>query len=181
MACERVLIDMAASGRLRYATLRYFNAAGADLDGEIGEAHVPETHLIPLAVRATRDPKSSLDVFGRDFPTRDGTAVRDYIHVVDLADAHVRALERVIAGDPALCLNLGTGKGTSVQDVIDTCQLVLGAKPQHRDAPRRSGDVASLVADASRARDVLGWTPRRSDIVSIVDTAAIWDSKLHSV
>lgn len=175
MACERVLSDIVATGRLRYAALRYFNAAGADPDARIGEAHVPETHLIPLAVRAGRDPGFTLDVFGKDFPTRDGTAVRDYIHVDDLANAHVRALERLLQGTPALTLNLGTGTGTSVREVIDACTRALGREPKHRVAGRRAGDVASLVADPARARAELGWTPSCSDIDSIVRSAAAWD------
>lgn len=179
MACERVLADVAATGRLRYAALRYFNAAGAAPEAWIGEAHVPETHLIPLALRAARDPGFTLDVFGADFPTRDGTAVRDYIHVDDLADAHVLALERLLQGDGALALNLGTGSGTSVREVIDACTRALGTEPKHRVAGRRAGDVASLVADPSQARARLGWTPSRSDIDQIVRSAAAWDRKLH--
>jgi UDP-arabinose 4-epimerase len=179
VACERVLSDIAATGRLRYAALRYFNAAGADPASGIGEAHVPETHLIPLAVRAVRDPGFTLDVFGQDFPTRDGTAVRDYIHVDDLADAHVRALERLLQGAPSLVLNLGTGTGTSVREVIDACTRVLDREPKHRIAARRPGDVASLVADPTRAHAELGWMPTRSDIDSLVRSAGAWDSMLH--
>lgn len=179
MACERVLSDAAAAGQLRYAALRYFNAAGADPEALIGEAHVPETHLIPLALRAVRDPGFTLDVFGQDFPTPDGTAVRDYVHVEDLADAHVLALERLLQGDPALALNLGTGTGTSVREVIDACARLLGREPKHRVAGRRAGDVASLVADPALARERLGWSPQRSGIDQIVRSAAAWDTRLH--
>ena len=164
MACERVLSDMAAAGQLRYAALRYSNGAVDDPDAQIGEAHVSKTHLIPLAVRAVRDPGFTLDIYGQDFPTRDGTAVRDYIHVEGLALAHVRALERLPQGATALVLNLGTGTGTSVREVIDACAGVLGSEPKHRVAGRRAGDVATLVANSARAQAELGWTPRAKSI-----------------
>jgi UDP-glucose-4-epimerase GalE len=180
LACERVLADVAAAGDIRYAALRYFNAAGADGDGEIGEAHLPETHLVPLAVRALRDPAFTLQVFGDDFPTGDGTAVRDYIHVEDLAEAHLRALEYLLAGHGSACLNLGTGHGISVREVLAACARVAGQAPKHTIAGRRAGDVAALVADPAGAQRTLDWRPRLSDIDTIVRAAAAWDRKLHA-
>ena len=176
---ERVLADEAATGGLESVALRYFNAAGADPDAAIGEAHVPETHLIPLAIRAARDPEFTLEVFGRDFDTRDRTAVRDYIHVDDLAQAHVAALAYLLEGGRTTSLNVGTGQGASVQEVIDACAGVLGRTPKYRDAPRRAGDSPQLVADPGRARELLDWWPRCSDLETIVRTAAAWDDKLH--
>jgi UDP-arabinose 4-epimerase len=176
---ERILADEATTGGFESVALRYFNAAGADPEATIGEAHVPETHLIPLAIRAARDPDFTLDVFGRDFDTRDRTAVRDYIHVDDLASAHVAALDYLRAGGRTTSLNVGTGQGASVQEVIDTCAQVLGQAPKYRDAPRRAGDSPQLVADPRRARELLDWQPLSSDLQTIVETAAAWDSKLH--
>lgn len=176
---ERVLADEAATGGFESVALRYFNAAGADPDAAIGEAHVPETHLIPLAIRAARDPEFTLDVFGRDFDTPDRTAVRDYIHVDDLASAHVAALAYLLDGGRTTSLNVGTGQGASVQHVIDTCAEVLGETPKYRDAPRRAGDSPQLVADPGNARELLDWQPVSSDLKTIVETAAAWDSKLH--
>jgi UDP-glucose-4-epimerase GalE len=176
---ERILADEAATGGFESVALRYFNAAGADPEAAIGEAHVPETHLIPLAIRAARDPEFTLDVFGRDFDTPDRTAVRDYIHVDDLASAHVAALKYLLEGGRTTSLNVGTGQGASVQQVIDTCAEVQGETPKYRDAPRRAGDSPQLVADPRQARELLDWQPVSSDLETIVETAAAWDSKLH--
>jgi UDP-glucose-4-epimerase GalE len=176
---ERVLADEAATGGFESVALRYFNAAGADPDAAIGEAHVPETHLIPLAIRAARDPAFTLDVFGRDFDTLDRTAVRDYIHVDDLATAHIAALTYLLEGGRTTSLNVGTGQGASVQHVIDTCAEVLGTTPKYRDAPRRAGDSPRLIADPRQAHEILDWQPVCSDLETIVRTAAAWDNKLH--
>ena len=164
---------------LRSACLRYFNAAGADPDGELGEFHDPETHLLPLAIYAAlgREP---LKVFGTDYPTFDGTAVRDYIHVMDLADAHVRALHYLLAGKPGMQTNIGTGQGHSVRDVIRAVQEVSGQRIQVEYGPRRLGDAASLIADPSRARSMLGWTPQLSSLEMLVQTAWTWHSRLQS-
>ena len=179
-AGERLLADVHEAGQADYVALRYFNAAGADPDGEIGEAHDPETHLIPNAIRAVRDPDYSLSLFGRDFPTSDGTAVRDYVHVTDLAEAHVLALRHLLAVGVSCALNVGSGAGASVQEVVDACARVLGAPPAVRSAPRRPGDPARLVAQPDRARERLGWSPRLSDLDTIVTTAAAWYDRMNA-
>ncbi len=161
---------------LRWVALRYFNAAGADPDGEIGEEHDPESHLIPLVIGGTIGTRRPVRVFGTDYPTADGTAIRDYIHVVDLADAHLRAIDRVSAGTPSQAINLGTGVGQSVRQVIDAVGEVSGRHVPFELAPRRAGDPPELVADPSRARDALGWTPRYGDLRTIVEHAWKWHS-----
>ena len=157
---------------LRFAALRYFNAAGADDSGEIGEAHDPETHLIPLALEAAQG-IHPIEVFGRDYPTPDGTCIRDYIHVNDLAEAHAQALEYLDAGGAAVALNLGTGQGNSVMQVLAAVEAATGRPPDRRYGARRPGDPAALVADPTRARQVLGWKARRS-LTNIVETAWRW-------
>ena len=169
---ERILADCARAGRFSYAILRYFNAAGADVSAAIGERHSPETHLVPLAIDAARSGDRPLQMFGDDWPTPDGTCVRDYVHVVDLAEAHLRALDVIAAGAPPLCLNLGGGQGTTVKQVLSAVGEVVGRPVPYAVAPRRAGDVAQLVADISEARRVLDWTPSRSDIRRIVADAA---------
>jgi len=178
LACERLLADVAATGALRYTALRYFNAAGADPDGAIGEAHDPETHLVPNAVRAVRDPDYTLDLKGGDFPTPDGSAIRDYVHVSDLARAHVMALDHLRDGGPSCSLNVGTGRGASVQEVIDACARVLGQTPKYKLAARRPGDPAQLIAEAARIRETLGWRPTASDLETIIATAAAWHDRM---
>ena len=172
---ERILFDLSAAGAIRAAALRYFNAAGASPEGEIGEAHSPETHLIPNAIRAVHDPDFTLDVFGSDFETRDGTAVRDYIHVCDLASAHVGALAYLLDGGQTRAFNLGTGHGATVSEVLDACGRTLGRAPKHRVADRRPGDPPALVADPALAQELLGWQPRMSDLERIVETAERWE------
>jgi UDP-arabinose 4-epimerase len=159
---------------LRWMALRYFNAAGADPDGDIGEDHDPESHLVPLVIGATLGTRPPVKVFGADYPTPDGTAVRDYIHVVDLADAHLRAIERLGAGTPSQAVNLGTGLGHSVRQVIDAVASASGREVPFELAPRRAGDPPELVADPSRARAVLGWTPRFAGLPVIVQHAWRW-------
>ena len=159
---------------LRWMALRYFNAAGADPDGEIGEDHNPESHLIPLVIGGTLGTARPVKVFGTDYATPDGTAVRDYIHVADLADAHLRAIECLNGGTPSQAVNLGTGVGHSVRQVIDTVGHVSGRHVPFELAPRRAGDPPELVADPSRARVVLGWTPRYGRLETIVDHAWKW-------
>lgn len=156
---------------LRFAALRYFNAAGADPSGVIGERHDPETHLIPLVLQAAAGRRPDIAVFGNDYDTPDGTAVRDYIHVCDLAAAHVRALQRLLAGAESMTLNLGTGTGHSVREVIDTAARVTGRPIPVREAARREGDPPRLVADPSKALAVLEWRAERSDLASILRDA----------
>jgi UDP-arabinose 4-epimerase len=158
---------------MRSARLRYFNAAGADESGETGELHDPETHLIPLALQATTPDGPELKVFGTDYPTPDGTCLRDYIHVTDLADAHVRALQYLEQGGDSLALNLGTGHGHSVLEVIHAAEKATGQPVRHKIGPRRPGDPPVLVADASKAHKLLGWTPQR-DLENIVSSAWKW-------
>ena len=155
---------------MRSARLRYFNAAGADDSGEIGELHDPESHLIPLALSAATPDGSELQVFGDDYPTPDGTCLRDYIHVNDLADAHVRALQHLEKGGESLAVNLGTGRGNSVMEVIQAAEKVTGQPVRCKIGPRRPGDPPILVADATKAQQVLGWTAQR-DLANIVETA----------
>ena len=155
---------------LRSARLRYFNAAGADDSGEIGELHDPETHLIPLALLASQPDGPVLQVFGDDYPTPDGTCLRDYVHVNDLADAHVRALQHLEKGGASLALNLGTGRGNSVLEVIQAAETVTGRPVRRNVGPRRAGDPPVLVADARKAQEVLGWTAQR-DLTTIVSSA----------
>ncbi len=185
---ERTLKWYGEAYGLRWIALRYFNACGADFDGELGEEHNPETHLIPLVIRAALGHRPYAEVYGNDYPTPDGTAIRDYIHVVDLADAHVRALEHILRGGESAALNLGTGKGLSVREVIAAVDRVVEAARRQglsvphervpvRDGPRRAGDPAFLVADPRRANQILGWTPRYSDIDSIVQSAWNWHVK----
>jgi UDP-glucose-4-epimerase GalE len=157
----------------RYASLRYFNAAGADDSGEIGELHDPETHLIPLALRAAAGLGPELQVFGSDYPTPDGTCIRDYIHVNDLASAHVKALEHLAAGKPSFAVNLGTGTGASVQEVIDAVEKATGKKVSHKKVPRRPGDPPALVANPAKAQALLSWKADRG-LDNIVSTAWNW-------
>jgi UDP-arabinose 4-epimerase len=177
LAIERALHWYGAAHGLRYAALRYFNAAGADPDDEIGENHDPETHLIPLVLRAALGRGETLRIFGTDYPTRDGTAIRDYIHVTDLADAHVRALRRLAQGGDSIELNLGTGSGHSVREVVAAVERVTGRSVKRNEAPRRPGDPPELVADAALARERLGWRPRYSDLDTIVRTALGWETR----
>lgn len=175
---ERALKWYGAAYGIRSVCLRYFNAAGADPDGELGESHRPETHLIPLACYAALG-RAPLRVFGRDYPTPDGTAIRDYIHVTDLADAHVLALHHLMDGGDSLQLNVGTGRGYSVLEVIRAVERAAGVRVPSQYAPRRPGDAPALVADAVRIRQTLGWTPRHSALETIVATAWRWHQRLE--
>lgn len=176
---ERMLEDYARAYGFASIALRYFNAAGCDQEGEIGERHEPETHAIPLAIAAALEGKA-FNVFGTDFDTRDGSCVRDYIHVSDLADAHVLAAERLLTAQGADVFNLGTGNGTSVLEVAAAVNRSTGGNLDVQLGPRRSGDPAMLVAAADKAREILGWIPRRSEIGNIVETALAWHLKMHS-
>jgi UDP-arabinose 4-epimerase len=171
---ERALHWYSVAHNIRAAALRYFNAAGADPVAGIGEDHDPETHLIPLVIETALGRRSHVEIFGTDYPTLDGSAVRDYIHVNDLATAHVQALKRLLAGSENLFLNLGTGSGYSVKEIIAMVEQVSGQTVTARTAPRRPGDPAELVAATGRAGEVLGWKPQHSDLQNIIETALRW-------
>jgi len=171
---ERILRDYDRAYGLKSVSLRYFNAAGADPGGDMGEMHDPETHLIPNILLSLLGKRTRLGVFGDDFPTPDGTAVRDYIHVTDLAEAHVLALKALLAGGPSDTVNLGTNAGFSVLEVIREAEKVTGRKIPYDIRPRREGDVAVLLASKDRAERTLGWKPRLSDLRTIVETAWHW-------
>jgi UDP-glucose-4-epimerase GalE len=176
--CEYALEAYDHAYGLRSACLRYFNAAGADESGEIGELHNPETHLIPLALAATQD-GAELKIFGTDYPTPDGTCVRDYVHVNDLADAHVRAFQHLEKGGESVALNLGSGTGNSVLEVIQAAEAVTGRPVRRKVGPRRAGDPPVLVADPALAQQVLGWKPTRA-LREIVSSAWQWMQTVRS-
>ena len=173
LVIEHMLADYAHAYDLAYAALRYFNASGAAEDGTIGEDHSPESHLIPIVLQVALGQRSHVSIFGDDYPTADGTCIRDYIHVNDLASAHLAALERLEPGT-GIKLNLGTGVGQSVLEVIETCRKVTGHPIPVEVAPRRPGDPAELVADASAAWETLQWKARYTDLEAIVATAWRW-------
>lgn len=172
---EQVLEDMTYRDQIRYIALRYFNAAGADSEGEIGEWHEPETHLIPLAIDSA-DNGSELKVFGNDFSTPDGTAIRDYIHVEDLAAAHLLSLEWLLEGGASNAINLGTGTGTSVLEILQILEKI-GVMPKYSISSRRLGDPARLVASANKAFEILKWKPSFNQIEDILQSAVNWKNK----
>ena len=174
---EEILADYGHSFGLRSVALRYFNAAGADPEGELGERHDPESHLIPLILQAASGRRSQIAVFGTDYPTRDGTCIRDYIHVWDLCQAHLLALQHLLADGESLALNLGNGLGFSVQEVIDGAGRVTGRKIPVRQEARRAGDPATLVADSAQARERLGWQPEYADLDTILAHAWAWEQQ----
>jgi UDP-glucose-4-epimerase GalE len=171
---ERILRDFDIAYGLRSVSLRYFNAAGADPDGEIGESHDPETHAVPLAILAALGQGEPFKVFGTDYPTSDGTAIRDYVHVSDLADAHVMALRYLLEGGETEGFNLGTGVGTSVFELVAAVERIGGKKLPIEHCPRRIGDPPVLVADPQHATSKLAWRPRYNDVDEIVRTAWAW-------
>jgi UDP-glucose-4-epimerase GalE len=178
LAFERVLHWFHDSHGMNYLSLRYFNAAGADSGGEFGEKHDPETHLIPLVLDVAGGRRPQVDIYGSDYPTADGTCVRDYIHVTDLAEAHVAGLEALLNGRiVSQALNLGTGNGYSVSEVIETARRITGRNIRAREAPRRAGDPPVLVAAVERARSALGWRAAQSDLPHIVATAWNWHQR----
>lgn len=168
---ERILDDYRVAYGLRFAALRYFNASGADPDGELAEEHDPEPHLIPRCLQAAAGLIEAVQIFGTDYPTPDGTCIRDYIHVSDLAAGHVGALRRIVAQPDCFKLNLGTGTGTSVREILDGVAAVTGRKVPFTVASRRPGDPASLIADPSAARKLIGFNPQYSDLSTILRTA----------
>lgn len=170
---ENVLADYDTAYGLKYVALRYFNAAGCSFDGSIGESHEPETHLIPLVIDTALGKRQSVSVFGDDYPTPDGTCLRDYIHVDDLGDAHLKALEYLNAGNSSDVFNLGTGDGNSVKEIIKTVERISGKKVEHKISARREGDPAVLVADNKKAADVLGWLPKYK-LEDIIKSALQW-------
>jgi len=178
-AIERMMQDFSSAYGLGYAILRYFNACGADPDGDFGEAHDPETHLIPLVLQIPLGRRDFIGVFGNDYDTPDGTCIRDYIHVDDLADAHIRAIEAVRPGKGSF-YNVGTGTGNSVLEVIQAAQEVVGQKITAKTLPRRPGDNSRLVASSDKLRKELGWQPKYTDIHNIIETAWKWH-KSHPV
>ena len=177
LACEHMVQDFARAYGMRAVSLRYFNAAGADPDGEIGEAHRIETHLIPLVLGAALGERPAVSVFGTDYPTRDGTCVRDYIHVSDLADAHVLAMEHLRDHAGAQVFNLGTGTGATVAEIVEAARRITGRTIDCRIEPRRPGDPAVLIADATRAQRVLGWAPRHTDLDAVIASAWRWHDR----
>ena len=173
---EKVLQTFHDEGKLNFISLRYFNAAGADPEGELGEDHSPETHLIPLVIKAALD-GTSVPVFGTDYDTPDGTCIRDYIHVSDLAQAHILALRKLEQGEISGVYNLGNGNGYSVREVIETVKKVTGRKVIAIESPRRPGDPARLVASSEKIKEGLGWIPKYTDLETIVKTAYDWHKK----
>lgn len=174
LAFEGALRWLGEAHPFRWTALRYFNAAGADPDGEVGESHVPETHLIPLLCKACLGTGKGLTVFGQDYDTPDGTPIRDYVHVVDLAQAHVLAVARLIGGGDSRILNVGTGEGVTVMQMIEAAERTLGLKVPYQVGPRRAGDPPSLVADSRQLKALLGWKPVCSDLDSLIRDAALW-------
>lgn len=172
---EHVLRAYAHAYGLRFTALRYFNAAGADPQGRIGESHDPETHLIPLILQVATGARESISIFGTDYDTPDGTGIRDYIHVLDLAQAHDLALQRLKSGAESGFYNLGNGLGFSVREVISTCEKVTGKPIKVVESPRRAGDPPRLIASATKAKSDLGWNPQFPDIEEIVQTAWNWE------
>jgi len=174
---ETILQDYSRAYGFKYISLRYFNASGADPEGRLGEMHDPETHLIPNIVLSLLGKKGEVEVFGTDFETPDGTAIRDYIHVSDLAEAHALALDRLAAGGQSDVINLGTNRGYSVLEIIKKVEEVTGRPVRYKTSPRRKGDVPVLLASKEKAERLLGWKLRSSDIETIIATAWRWHSK----
>ena len=176
---ERILTDFDAAYKLKSVRFRYFNAAGADPSGSLGEDHNPETHLIPLVLQTALGKRESVSIFGTDYPTPDGTCIRDYIHVSDLADAHVLGLEYLLKGNDSGVFNLGNGSGFSVREVIDTAKKVTGKEIKVVECDRRPGDPPALIGSADKARQILGWEPKYADLENILTHAWSWHQKRH--
>ena len=177
LTVEHMLADCQRAYGLQYVSLRYFNAAGADASGDIGERHEPESHLIPLVLQVATGQRESIKIFGTDYPTPDGTCLRDYVHVSDLAQAHLLALRHLLAGGESAVYNLGNSKGYSVHEVIETARRITGHPIPAVTAARRPGDPARLIADSAKIRRELSWEPRYEDLASIIETAWVWHQK----
>lgn len=175
LTIENIMQDYKTAYGLKYVALRYFNAAGGDAQGQLGESHDPETHLIPLVLKAIKGEIPQITVFGTDYQTPDGTCIRDYIHVEDLADAHMLAVEKLFQQEESYCINLGTGIGNSVKEIIDASEKVTGKKVPVVYGDRREGDPAVLYAANAMAKEVLGWSPKYTDIQEIIKTAWLWE------
>jgi UDP-glucose 4-epimerase len=176
---EQILEDFDRAYGLKSVIFRYFNAAGADPEGQLGEDHDPETHLIPLALLTALGKRPDLSVFGSDYDTPDGTAVRDYIHISDLATAHILGLEYLQRGGESAVFNLGNGNGFSVREVIATAEKVVGKPIPVKESPRRPGDAPALVGSSAKAKEILGWTPQYADLETIIQQAWRWHQKRH--
>lgn len=174
LAMERLFYWADEAYGIRYVSLRYFNACGAQEGGYIGEDHTPETHLIPLVLQVANGQRAKISVFGADYPTEDGTCIRDYIHVCDLANAHILAAKYLQAGEPSTVFNLGNGVGFSVREVIESARKVTGHPILSEDMPRREGDPAVLIASNKKAKDILGWNPCYTELEQIIETAWQW-------
>lgn len=174
LSMEKMFKWVSKAHNLRYVSLRYFNACGAHVSGEIGEAHNPESHLIPIILQVPNGKRETVSIFGDDYPTKDGTCIRDYIHVTDLAQAHILAVEYLRKGNPSDIFNLGNGIGFSVKEVIDTARQVTGHPIPAVVSPRRAGDPAQLIASSEKAKSVLGWKPEHADLEEIIATAWKW-------
>jgi len=174
---EQILCDFDNAYGLKSVCLRYFNAAGADADGELGERHIPETHLIPLVLQAASGRRDAISIFGTDYDTPDGTCIRDYIHIEDLCSAHLLALEALVSGGDSRVYNMGNGQGYSIRDVIDTVKKVTSSGFDVIEAPRRDGDPARLVADSKLLQADLGWSPKYPDLETIIRHAWEWEQK----
>lgn len=174
LSMEKMMHWVEVAHGLRYVALRYFNACGAQPDGSIGEAHDPETHLVPLILQVPNGQRAYISIFGDDYPTPDGTCIRDYIHVCDLAQAHILALDYLLGGGASEVFNLGNGVGFSVKEVIEQARLVTGHPIPAKVEPRRAGDPAQLIASSDKAKEVLGWQPQYHDLHTIIATAWAW-------
>ena len=178
---EKILADYDLAYGLKYVALRYFNACGADLDGEIGENHNPESHLIPLILDAALGKREDIKIFGTDYPTVDGTCIRDYVHVTDLAQAHILALKKLMDGGESDCFNLGNGSGFSVRQVIEVAKKITGIDFKVTETERRAGDPPELIADSKKAKEILKWEPKYFDLETIISSAWNWHKQLNKV
>lgn len=179
LAVERMLQDFDTAHNIKYVAFRYFNAAGADPEGRLGEDHTPETHLIPLVLLTALGQRKSISIFGTDYPTPDGTCIRDYIHVSDLAEAHVLGLEYLLTGNDSNTFNLGNGNGFSVKEVIETAKAVTNQNIPVIQSKRRSGDPPILVGSSDKAKAILNWQPKYSDLAQILEHAWLWHQQRH--
>lgn len=177
---EKIINDFKQAYGFHYVIFRYFNVAGADLKGECGERGSSPNNLVPIILQVAAEKRKELEVFGSDYPTSDGTAVRDYVHVVDLADAHVKALRYLLLEKPSVTLNLGTGTGASVQQVVNMARIITKKNIPVKIAPRRAGDPPSMTADNHLAKDLLGWEPKNSDLKTIIESEWKWNESLDS-